>query len=193
MHSLKNQTDEILFALIQKNDVKATAELLNRYKGKFYTAIFLLIKDKYITQDIFQDTCIKIIHCIRNGKYTETGKFLPWAMRIARNLAIDHIRQVKRIPKVVLPDGNDIFTVVNFKEKNIEETTMQKQTGNRIRMMLDLIPYEQREVIVMRLYGDLSFKQIAQMTDVSVNTALGRMRYGLLSLRKIADERGILL
>lgn len=193
MLSLKNQTDEKLFELIQKNDVKATAELLNRYKAKFYTAIFLLTKDKYLTQDIFQDTCIKIIHCIRGGKYTEDGKFLPWAMRIARNLAIDHIRLIKRIPKIVLPDGNDIFTVLDFKEKNIEDATMQKQSGNRVRMMLDLIPYEQREVIVMRLYGDLSFKQIADMTDVSINTALGRMRYGLLSLRKIADERGILL
>jgi RNA polymerase sigma factor (sigma-70 family) len=193
MLSLKNQTDENLFTLIQKNDIKATAELLNRYKGKFYTSIFLLIKDKYITQDIFQDTCIKIIQSIRNGKYTEDGKFLPWAMRIARNLAIDHIRLMKRMPKVVLPDGNDIFEVVNFKEKNIEEATIQKQSGNRIRLMLDLIPYEQREVIVMRLYGDLSFKQIADLTEVSVNTALGRMRYGLLSLRKIADERGILL
>ncbi|MCC7030655.1 MAG: RNA polymerase sigma factor [Chitinophagaceae bacterium] len=193
MLSLKNQTDEVLFGLIEKNDVKATAELLNRYKGKFYTAIFLLIKDKYITQDIFQDACIKIIHCIRTGKYTEDGKFLPWAMRVARNLAIDHIRQAKRMPKVVLPDGNDIFSVINFKEKSIEDTTMQKQSRNRIRLMLDLIPYEQREVIVMRLYGDLSFKQIAELTEVSVNTALGRMRYGLLSLRKIADERGILL
>lgn len=193
MLSFKHQSDENLFALIQKNDVKASAELLNRYKGKFYTAIFLLVKDKYITQDIFQDACIKIIHSIRNGKYTEDGKFLPWAMRIARNLAIDHIRLMKRMPKVVLPDGNDIFSVVNFKEKNIEETTMHKQSSNRIRMMLDLIPYEQREVIVMRLYGDLSFKQIADLTEVSVNTALGRMRYGLLSLRKIASEKRILL
>ncbi len=193
MLSFKNHTDENLFALIQKNDVKATAELLNRYKGKFYTAIFLLVKDKYVTQDIFQDACIKIIHSIRNEKYTEDGKFLPWAMRIARNLAIDHIRLMKRIPKVVLPDGNDIFSVVNFKEKNVEESTMSKQSNNRIRMMLDLIPYEQREVIVMRLYGDLSFKQIADLTEVSVNTALGRMRYGLLSLRKIAREKRIVL
>ncbi len=193
MLSLKNQTDEKLFTLIQKNDIKATAELLNRYKGKFYTAIFLLTKDKYLTQDIFQDACVKIIGCIRDGKYTEDGKFLPWAMRITRNLAIDQIRVLKRIPRVVLPDGNDVFSVLDFKEKNIEDATMQKQSGNRVRMMLDLIPYEQREVIVMRLYGDLSFKQIADMTDVSINTALGRMRYGLLSLRKIADERGILL
>jgi RNA polymerase sigma-70 factor (ECF subfamily) len=114
-------------------------------------------------------------------------------MRIARNLAIDHIRALKRIPKVTLADGNDIFTILDFKEKNIEDTTMHMQSGKRARMMLDLIPYEQREVIVMRLYGDLSFKEIAKLTEVSVNTALGRMRYGLLSLRKIADERGILL
>lgn len=193
MLSLKNQTDEVLFDLIRKNDVKATAELLNRYKGKFYTAIFLLTKDKYLTQDIFQETCIKIIQNIRLGKYTEDGKFLPWAMRIARNLAIDHIRAAKRAPRVTLPDGNDIFTILDFKEKNIEDQTVHIQSSKRARMMLDLIPYEQREVIVMRLYGDLSFKQIAALTEVSVNTALGRMRYGLLSLRKIADERGILL
>ena len=193
MLSLKNQTDEALFTLIQKNDVKATAELLNRYKGKFYTAIYLLIKDKYLAEDIFQDTCIKIIHCIREKKYQEDGRFLPWAMRIARNQAIDYIRMIKRIPKVVMPDGSDIFNLLDLKEKNIEDKTIQKQTHSRVRLMLDLIPYEQREVVVLRMYGNLSFKEIAQLTDVSVNTALGRMRYGLLSLRKIADERGILL
>ena len=193
MLSLKNQTDEGLFTLIQKNDVKATAELLNRYKGKFYTAIYLLIKDKYLAEDIFQDTCIKIIHCIREKKYQEDGRFLPWAMRIARNQAIDYIRMIKRIPKVVLPDGSDIFSLLDLKEKNIEDKTIQKQTHSRVRQMLDLIPYEQREVVVLRMYGNLSFKEIAHLTDVSVNTALGRMRYGLPSLRKIADERGILL
>ena len=179
MLSLKNQTDEGLFTLIQKNDVKATAELLNRYKGKFYTAIYLLIKDKYLAEDIFQDTCIKIIHCIREKKYQEDGRFLPWAMRIARNQAIDYIRMIKRIPKVVLPDGSDIFSLLDLKEKNIEDKTIQKQTHSRVRQMLDLIPYEQREVVVLRMYGNLSFKEIAHLTDVSVNTALGRMRYGL--------------
>lgn len=193
MLNLKSQPDEVLFALIQKSDLKATAELLNRYKGKFYTAIYILTKDRYLSEDIFQDTCLKVIHSIRNKKYIEDGKFLPWAIRIARNLAIDHLRLAKRNPKIMMTDGKDVFSLLNLKEKNIEDKTMQKQSFSRVRMMLDLIPYEQREVVVMRLFGDLSFKQIADMTDVSVNTALGRMRYGLLSLRKIADEKGILL
>lgn len=193
MLNLKNQPDELLFALVQKNDIRATAELLDRYKNKVYTAIYLLIKDKYVSEDIFQETCLKVINCIRNNNYEDDGRFLPWIMRIARNMAIDYIRNSKRNPKIMMSDGKDIFAMLNMNEKSIEDKTMLTQSSGRVRKMLDLIPYEQREVVVMRLFGNLSFKEIAQMTDVSVNTALGRMRYALLSLRKIADEKGILL
>lgn len=193
MKNLLNCTDEQLYALIKKNDEKAIAALLNRYKNKFYTAIFLYTKDKYLSEDIFQDVCIKIIQNIRLGKYSEDGKFLPWAMRIARNLTIDHLRVKKRTPKITLPDGNSIFNILDFKERNIEDTIIYNQTINKVKSMLLLLPYEQREVIVLRLYGDLSFKQIAEMTQVSINTALGRMRYGIMGLRKVAEEKGILL
>lgn len=193
MHTLINLTDGELIDLIKKNDESAIGQLLHRYKGKLYTAVYLLTKDRCLAEDIFQDTFIKIVQSIRNGKYSEEGKFLPWSLRIARNLAVDHLRIRNRSFKITLNDGSDIFTVLDFKESTIEEKTIQKQSSNRIRKMLDLIPFEQREVIVLRLYGEMSFKEIARLTDVSVNTALGRMRYGLLSLRKIADEKGILL
>lgn len=187
-------TDVILLELVKKNDEVAIATLLDRYKDKFYTAIFLLVKDKYIAEDLFQEVCIKIITCIRNGNYNDDGRFLSWTMRICRNLALDYFRANKRKVKVTLSDGTDIFSVFNFgKEESFEKTMMQEETAHRLRKMLDMIPYDQREVIVLRMYGNMSFKQIAEMTSTSVNTALGRMRYGLLHLRKIMDEKGILL
>jgi RNA polymerase sigma-70 factor (ECF subfamily) len=151
------------------------------------------VKDRYIAEDIFQDACIKIINSIRNGKYTEDGKFLPWAIRITRNLCYDYLRVAKRTPKVTMPDGIDVFDFLSNGEHTMEDRMMNKQSGDSVRKMLDFIPYEQREVIVMRMYGNLSFKEIADMTNVGINTALGRMRYGLLNLRKMMDEKGILL
>lgn len=190
---LRNHSLEELLELVALNNEQAIAEVLNRSKSKFYTAIYLLVKDRYIAEDIFQDAFIKIINSIRAGKYKHDGKFIPWAMRIAHNLAIDHLRSIKKMPKVTLPDGQDIFSVLNFSEKNIEDHMMSHQSAGRVRKMLDHIPYEQREVIVLRMYGNMSFKQIAELTDSSLNTALGRMRYGLINLRKLMDQHGILL
>jgi RNA polymerase sigma-70 factor (ECF subfamily) len=193
MFTYKQLPEESLLELVHNSNEKAIAELLNRYKSRFFTAVYLLVKDRYVAEDIFQEASIKIIQSIRAGKYNDSGKFLPWALRIARNLSIDYLRTCKRMPKVSLPDGQDVFSVLDFGQDNAEETIINSQSQSRVRKMLEFIPYEQREVIVMRLFGDLSFKEIADMTNVSINTALGRMRYGLLNLRKMMEEKQLSL
>lgn len=193
MSMLKNLSEENLFELIRKNDQNAIAELLQRNKSKIFTAIYLLVKDRYIAEDLFQETCIKVITKIRDGKYTEDGKFCPWAMRIARNLTIDYLRVAKRMVKITLPDGRDICELIGLCDENKEDAVMRSQSHGRVRKMLELIPYEQRETLVLRLYGDLSFKEIAELTGVSLNTALGRMRYALINLRKVMDTKKIML
>ena len=193
MRQLKNLSEENLYALITKNDELAIAEILHRNKAKLFTVIHMLVKDRYIAEDIFQDACIKVITTIRSGKYNDDGRFMPWAMRIARNLAIDHLRVGKRMVKVTLPDGRDICELIGLEDESREDNIMREQSHQRVRQMLQFIPYEQRETIVLRLYGNLSFKEIAVLTNVSVNTSLGRMRYGLINLRKLMEEKGILL
>jgi RNA polymerase sigma-70 factor (ECF subfamily) len=193
MHTLQHLTEEDLFVIIRKNDEHAIAELLQRNKRKLFTAIYLLVKDRYTAEDLFQDVCIKVITKIREGKYNDDGRFTPWALRIARNLTIDHLRVAKRMVKITLPDGRDICELIGVEEANHEQAMMKGQSCGRVRKMLDMIPYEQRETIILRLYGNMSFKQIAELTGVSLNTSLGRMRYGLINLRKVMGEKGILL
>jgi RNA polymerase sigma-70 factor (ECF subfamily) len=134
-----------------------------------------------------------VIDTVRNGRYTEEGKFLPWAMRIAHNLCVDHFRKVKRAPIVRSGEDHDIFEVLNLSEDGIDQKVMQRQSHDRIRRMLDMLPTDQREVIVLRHYAELSFKEIATLTNCSINTALGRMRYGLINLRKMMHEKKIAL
>jgi RNA polymerase sigma factor (sigma-70 family) len=191
--TIKRLTEDRLIALIEARDESAIAELLERYKSKFYTAAYLLVKDRYIAEDLFQESCIKIINSIRAGKYNEDGKFLPWALRITRNVCFDYLRVAKRTTKVTLPDGQDIFELLDIGDSNIEDQMIRNQSGDKVKKMLEQIPYEQREVIVLRLFGDLSFKEIAELTQVGINTALGRMRYGLLNLRRMVEEKNIVL
>ena len=186
-------SDEQLISLFQKGNGSALEELVYRHKDKLYTSIFLLVKDAFLAEDIFQDTFIKIIDTIRAERYTEKGKFLPWAMRIAHNLCVDHFRKVKRTPIVRTSDDKDIFNVLSFSESSAEEKMITRQSHDRVRRMLDLLPEEQREVIILRHYAELSFKEIADLTKVSINTALGRMRYGLINLRKMMTEKQIAL
>lgn len=193
MLNLQTLDDQALCTMVCSNNEHAAAELLNRYKSKFYTTIYLLTKDKDLSRDIFQDTCIKIVQCIRTGKYAHDGKFMAWGIRIARNLTIDHLRKQKRYIKVSMPDGTDIFRKINRLEKNKQDEMIIDENGRKIHMMLELLPAEQKEVVVMRIFGEMSFKEIAEANNISINTALGRMRYALLSLRKIANERGVLL
>jgi len=193
MKSLTNHSDQQLVHLFQDGDSEALETLVIRHKDKIYTSIFLLVKDKYLAEDIFQDVLIKVIDTIRGGRYTEEGKFLPWAMRIAHNLCVDHFRKVKRTPAIKTSDDRDIFEVLNFTEDGADVKMMKRQSHDRVRQMLDLLPEDQREVIVLRHYADLSFKEIAALTNCSINTALGRMRYGLINLRKMMVQKRIAL
>ena len=193
MKSLTNLPDQQLIHLFMSGDASALEHLILRHKDKIYTSIFLLVKDKYLAEDIFQDVFIRVIDTIRSGRYTEEGKFLPWAMRIAHNLCVDHFRKVKRTPAIKNSDDRDIFEVINFTEDGADQKMMKRQSYDRVRQMLDLLPDDQREVIILRHYADLSFKEIASLTNCSINTALGRMRYGLINLRKMMMQKKIAL
>jgi RNA polymerase sigma factor (sigma-70 family) len=193
MKSIANQTDHELIHAFMDGSMNSLETLVVRHKDKLYTSILFLVKDKYLAEDIFQDVLIKIIDTIRGGRYTEEGKFLPWAMRIAHNLCVDHFRKVKRTPAIKTSDDRDIFEVLNFTEDSAETKMMKRQSHDRVRRMLDLLPEDQREVIILRHYAELSFKEIAGLTNCSINTALGRMRYGLINLRKMMTEKQISL
>ena len=144
-----------------------------------------MVKDEYLAEDIFQDAFIKVIKTLRAGRYNEEGKFLPWVLRIAHNLVIDHFRKEKRSPMIVNSDGFDIFDVLGIHDESMEEKMIKEQTYSDLKSLIHLLPDEQKEVLIMRHYGDLSFKEIADLTNVSINTALGRMRYALNNLRKM--------
>ena len=193
MKSLTNLSDQHLIHMYMDGDAEALSILVVRYKDKIYTSIYLLVKDKYLAEDIFQDVFIRIIDTMRSGRYTEEGKFLPWAMRIAHNLCVDHFRKVKRTPTIRNGEDNDIFEVLNFSEDSAETKMMKRQSHDRVREMLQRLPEDQREVIILRHFADMSFKEIAAATDCSINTALGRMRYGLINLRKLMLQKQIAL
>lgn len=193
---MKNQielSDQQIVHMYINGDADALTTLITRYKDKIFTSIYLLVKDRYLAEDIFQDVFIRVIDTLRSGRYTDEGKFLPWVMRIAHNLCVDHFRKVKRNPTIKTSDDRDIFEVINFSEAGVDSRMMNDQTSDKIRRMMDLLPEDQREVIILRHYADLSFKEIAQLTQCSINTALGRMRYGLLNLRKMMTEKQIAL
>ena len=193
MKCLNNLTDQQLIQLYMEGNADALATIVVRYKDKIYTSIYLLVKDKYLTEDIFQDVFIRIIDTLKGGRYTDEGKFLPWAMRIAHNMCVDHFRKVKRSPTIKTSDDRDIFEVLNFSEPGADQKMMNGQSHDRVRKMVDMLPEDQREVIILRHYADLSFKEIADLTKCSINTALGRMRYGLINLRKLMVEKQIAL
>lgn len=191
MNSLNNLSEQELIQLYLKGNTNALSCLISRYKDKIYTSIYLLVKDKYLAEDIFQEVFIRIIDSLKGKGYSNEGKFLPWALRISHNLCVDHFRKVKRTPKITTSDEHDIFEVLNFSEPNAENRLIQSQRHEKVRKMIDLLPEDQREVIILRHYGDLSFKEIASITKCSTNTALGRMRYGLINMRKMTLEKNI--
>ena len=193
MKTMNSLQDHQLIQMFLDGNSEALSSLIDRYKDKIFTSIFLLVKDKYLAEDIFQDTFIKVIDTLNSGRYTDEGKFLPWVMRIGHNLCVDHFRRVKRTPTIKTSDDHDIFEVLNFSEAGVDEKMMKGQSHERVSKMLDMLPEDQKEVIVMRHYAELSFKEIAKLTDCSINTALGRMRYGLINLRKMMIERQIAL
>jgi len=193
MKTFTKNTDNELINLFGDGNFDALEALVLRHKDKLYTSILFLVKDKYLAEDIFQDVFIRIIDTLRGGRYTEEGKFLPWAQRIAHNLCVDHFRKVKRTPTIKTGDDKDIFEVLNFTEDGVDIRMMKRQSYDRVREMLERLPEDQREVIVLRHYADMSFKEIASVTNCSINTALGRMRYGLINLRKMMVQKQIAL
>ena len=176
-----------------EGDEKAFETLLNRHKTKIYTSIYLFVKDSEQAEDIFQEVFIKIIDTIRKGKYNHEGKFLQWAMRISYNMCVDQFRRSKRRTNVSLSEEFDIFDVIPSSDTNMEQSMIQTQTNDKVRKLIDLLPDEQREVVILRHYADMSFKEIASLTRVSINTALGRMRYALINLRKLIEEKELIL
>lgn len=182
-------SDKDLVHLYVSGDESALAFLLSRHKSKIFTSIYLLVKDRYLAEDIFQDTFIKVINTLKSGKYNEEGKFLPWVMRIAHNLVIDHFRKEKRTPTITNQEGFDIFDVIGISEESTEDKLLRDQSHTELRTLIQKLPEEQKEVLIMRHYADLSFKEIADLTGVSINTALGRMRYALNNLRRMMVER----
>lgn len=193
MYSYSHYADLQLIQAYREGELHAIEELVYRYKDRIYSSILFLVKDKYLAEDIFQDVFYKIIDTINGNRYNEEGKFLSWAMRIAHNLCVDHFRRVKRSPAIRTTDGQDVFEWIGAADEGPEKAMMKQQSYDRVRRMLDLLPEEQKEVIVLRHYGDLSFKEIADLTNCSINTALGRMRYGLINLRKMMTEKQIAL
>lgn len=187
--SLYNLSDKQLINTYLEGSDKAFEILLNRHKDKIYTSIYLFVKDREKAEDIFQDVFIKIIDTLRKGKYNHEGKFVQWAMRISYNMCVDNFRKSKKRTKVSATDTFDIFNVLESGEDNREDAMIKDQVNKRLHALIDQLPAEQREVIVLRHFADMSFKEISQVTRVSINTALGRMRYALINIRKmIKDE-----
>lgn len=189
---LESYSDQDLVKLYLTGDEAVLEELLTRHKSKIFTSIYLLVKDQYLAEDIFQDAFIKVINTLRSGRYNEEGKFLPWVMRIAHNLVIDYFRREKRAPVITSSDGEtDVLNMLQIHEESAEDKILRDQTHTDLRMLIQLLPDEQKEVLIMRHYADLSFKEIADLTEVSINTALGRMRYALSNLRKMMKVKEV--
>lgn len=184
-------SDSQLVALYQNGNEEAFEMLLHRHKSRIYTAIYLIVKDRYEAEDLLQDTFIKAVNTIKSGRYNEEGKFLPWISRIAHNLAIDRFRRNKRYPEVVLEDGSRVFDSLQFAEESYEAKQMLRDTKSRLRDLIKELPTEQKQVLIMRHFLDMSFQEIADRTGVSINTALGRMRYALINLRKKMSKNNI--
>ena len=186
-------SDQELIARYTGGDETAFETLLQRYKGKIYTSIYLFVKDRALAEDIFQEVFIKIIDTLRKGKYNHEGKFVQWAMRISYNMCVDYHRRNKRRSHINPTEEFDIFDVLRVGDDAADTLIMRSETHNRIRRLVDSLPEEQREVVILRHYADMSFKEIASLTRVSINTALGRMRYALINIRKMMTEREIAL
>jgi RNA polymerase sigma factor (sigma-70 family) len=185
--------DQELIDLYLSGNEKAFEILLRRHKTRIYTSIYIFCKDSQLAEDIFQEVFIKIINTLRSGRYNHEGKFLQWALRISHNLCVDYFRRDKRRPTVGQTDEYDIFNVIGLSDESPEQSIMRSQVHERIRSLVDSLPNEQREVVVLRHYADMSFKEIASLTRVSINTALGRMRYALINMRRMVEERDLIL
>lgn len=187
-------SDKELIRKYLEGDHVSLEKLISKHEKRIFAYIFMVVKDKDIAEDIFQDAFIKVINTLRAGNYKEEGKFLQWVMRISHNLIIDHFRREKRIPVINnSSDDFDIFDTIQMEAPSVEETMVTEQIHKDVRQIVEFLPDEQKEVLKMRHYGNMSFKDIAEQTDVSINTALGRMRYALINLRKLIEENNLVL
>lgn len=185
--------DSLLIKRYISGDEKALEGLINKHNQRLSSFIYSKVNSRDITEDIFQDTFIKVIKTLRKGTYNEEGKFLPWIMRIAHNLIIDHFRKSSRMPMFQGADSFDIFSLIGDDKLNAERQLIKDQIDSDLGVLIEELPGDQREVLVMRIYKDMSFKEISENTGVSINTALGRMRYALINLRKIIEQNNIVL
>lgn len=192
--------DQELVSLYLKGNEAAFEVLLKRHQQKIYGYIFKMVRDSDLTEDVYQDTFIKVINTLKRGKYNEEGKFLPWVMRIAHNLIIDHFRKSNKMPIVGRKktstnedDEFDIFDIIKLTDNSIEDDMIEEQIHNDVRELVNHLPKEQRQIVMMRHYKEMSFKDIAETCDISINTALGRMRYALINLRKLVEEKNLIL
>lgn len=190
--------DHRLVELYTKGNESALETLIARHQKRVFTYIMMIVRDQKLAEDIFQDTFFKVIQTLKRGNYNEEGKFLPWVLRIAHNLVIDHFRKEKRMPTVSACSNEegedyDIFDIMGHVQPNSEDEIIVKQSKKDLRKFVEKLPLEQREVLMMRHYYDMSFKEIADKTNVSINTALGRMRYALINMRKMMEEAQLTL
>lgn len=190
---VQNQKDAYLVSEYINGCEKSLEILIYRHKSKIYNFIFSKVFNRDIAEDIFQETFIKVIKTLKNGVYNEEGKFLSWVMRISHNLIIDYYRKSNRMPKFEGNDDYDVFQFLTDDSPNVENNLINDQVVNDLQNLITELPDDQKEVLNMRLYRDMSFKEIAEITGVSINTALGRMRYAIINLRKMVDENQILL
>jgi len=190
----KSISDYELIQRFIKGEQSCFERIIHRHKNKVFAYISLYIRDQALAEDIFQDTFMKVIQSVKSGKYQENGKFISWVMRIAHNLIIDHFRRMKQMNTVSNDEYEaDLFNSKKLSESTVEDNIIRRQIQKDVRKMISLLPDDQREVVILRHYAGLSFKEIAEITEVSINTALGRMRYALINMRKIMEEKKISL
>ena len=192
MQSYHLSDTELVKKYVSGNE-NALEEIITRHKEKVFGYIKMMVKNHDLAEDIFQDTFIKVIKTLKRGNYNEEGKFLPWVMRIAHNLIIDHFRRNKRMPTTSGTETFDIFDIIKSEDKNVDEEMFWDQVHQDVRKLINYLPEEQKEVLMMRMYQEMSFKEISELTNVSINTALGRMRYALINLRKIIEEKKMIM
>ena len=192
--NLRELSDQELVKKFIQGDQLSIEVLINRHKSKVFTYIVLIVKNQQLAEDIFQDTVIKVIRSLKLGKYKDNGKFVSWVIRIAHNLTIDHFRKEKQISTFSNEDYEaDIFNCKKLSDGTIEDILVEKQIVSEVRLLIEELPEDQKQVILLRHYGGLSFKEIAEQTGVSINTALGRMRYALINLRKLIEQKNLVL
>lgn len=193
MYAQEVSDQELINRYLSGNEA-SLEQLIYRHKSKVFSYILMVVKNKQHADDIFQDTFIKVIHTLKSGSYKEEGKFIQWVMRIAHNLVIDHFRKSRRIPLVESANGEvSVLDNLRIYDESIEDKIINEQIHSDVRALIEYLPAEQRDVLMMRHYADMSFKDIAEQTDVSINTALGRMRYALINMRKMIEKKDIIL